>query len=155
MYWCALKILEDFTCKFFRTVNWEISEEKILQKCPYCGSNSKLVDSKLIYGISYGMAYVCEKYPACDAYVGTHKGTIWPRGTLANKELRNYRKKAHLLFDSIWEAAGISRTQAYKWLAKKLDIPVESAHIGYFDLSMCQKVINICMKKELDFDTGK
>lgn len=151
IYWCALKILEKITCKYFWFVDWELPEEKIKPRCPYCGSNTKLVDSKLIYGKSYGMAYVCENYPTCDAYVGTHKGTIWPRGTLANKELRNYRKKAHMLFDSLWRSEGISRTKAYKWLAEKLDISFEKTHIGYFDLEMCLKVIDICKEKKFDF----
>ncbi|SFH42147.1 Protein of unknown function [Desulfotomaculum arcticum] len=139
IYWCALKTLKIMTNKYFGLVNWEIPEDKIKLKCPYCGASSKLIDSKIIYGRSYGMFYVCVNYPECDAYVGTHQGTTWPRGTLANKELREYRKKAYFAFDSIQRSAGISRTQAYKWLAKKLNIPFKSAHIGYFDLSMCQK----------------
>lgn len=93
IYWCALKTLEIMTNKYFGSVDWKMPEDKIQLKCPYCGGNSKLIDSKLIYGRSYGMFYACENYPECDAYVGTHKGTVWPRGTLANEELREYRKK--------------------------------------------------------------
>ena len=40
--------------------------------CPYCGQQAEYVDSKVIYGRSYGMAYLCRN---CDAYVGVHRGT--------------------------------------------------------------------------------
>ena len=29
--------------------------------CPYCGRQAEYVDSKVIYGRSYGMAYLCRK----------------------------------------------------------------------------------------------
>lgn len=35
-------------------------------KCPYCGYEAKLVDSKIIYGKSYGKAYVCSFYPGTE-----------------------------------------------------------------------------------------
>lgn len=153
IHWCALKVLERIANKYFGAVDWKLPEEKFQLKCPYCGAGSKLIDSELIYGKSYGMAYVCENYPRCDAYVGTHKGTTWPRGTLANKELRDYRKKAHLLFDSIWRIKDVNRTQAYRWLAEKLDMQFTNTHIGYFDLETCLKVISICSESELDIET--
>ena len=49
--------------------------------CPYCGRQAEYVDSKVIYGRSYGMAYLCRN---CDAYVGVHRGTDEPLGRLAD-----------------------------------------------------------------------
>jgi hypothetical protein len=119
-------------------------------KCPYCGSGVKLQNSTTIYSKDYGNIYVCGNYPNCDAYVGTHKGTNKPLGRLANKKLRELKKKAHLYFDSIWKYRKLktkdknSRKLAYKWLSEQLGIDVNDTHIGYFDEETTQKVINLC-----------
>lgn len=42
--------------------------------CDYCGRRAEFVDSKVIYGKSYGMIYLCRCRPGY-AYVGVHKGT--------------------------------------------------------------------------------
>ena len=39
--------------------------------CDYCGRETEYVDSKVIYGKSYGKIYLCRN---CMAYVGVHKG---------------------------------------------------------------------------------
>ena len=59
--------------------------------CDYCGRETEYVDSKVIYGKSYGKIYLCRN---CMAYVGVHKGTDKPLGRLANAELRNWKKAA-------------------------------------------------------------
>ena len=68
--------------------------------CPYCGQVAVLVDSSIVYGRSFGLIYLCAP---CDAYVGTHKGSPRhaPLGTLANKELREARLKAHEILDPL------------------------------------------------------
>ena len=66
--------------------------------CDYCGRETEYVDSKVIYGKSYGKIYLCRN---CMAYVGVHKGTDKPLGRLANAELRNWKKAAHAVFDSV------------------------------------------------------
>ncbi|WP_278247013.1 zinc-finger-containing protein [Agathobaculum desmolans] len=67
--------------------------------CNYCGRKAELVDSKVIYGTSYGMMYLCRR---CNAYVGCHKGTDRPLGRLADAELRYWKKAAHAVFDPLW-----------------------------------------------------
>lgn len=57
--------------------------------CDYCGRETEYVDSKVIYGKSYGKIYLCRN---CMAYVGVHKGTDKPLGRLANAELRNWKR---------------------------------------------------------------
>ena len=56
--------------------------------CDYCGRQAEYVDSKVVYGKSYGMMYLCRN---CMAYVGVHKGTDKPLGRLANAELRYWK----------------------------------------------------------------
>lgn len=110
--------------------------------CPYCNRPSQLVDSKVIYGTSYGNIYLCAP---CNAYVGTHKGdNRTALGRLANSELRELKKQAHAAFDPLWRNRIVgTRHKAYKWLSQQLGIPREYTHIGMFDVAECQRVIDI------------
>lgn len=110
--------------------------------CPYCGRKAEYVDSKLIYGKSYGMAYWCRP---CDAYVGVHKGTDKPLGRLANAELRRWKMAAHKVFDPLWQYGHFKhqRNAAYAWLAERMQLPREKTHIGMFDVGQCQQAIKI------------
>lgn len=108
--------------------------------CPYCGRTPEYVDSAIIYGKSYGMVYRCAP---CDAHVGVHKGTSDALGRLANRELREWKIRAHNVFDPIWKTGRKSRASAYKWLSQQLGIPPEYTHIGYFSVDTCKRVIEI------------
>ena len=111
--------------------------------CPYCGKPAKYVDSKTIYhGRSYGMIYLCKE---CDAYVGVHDGSDAPLGSLANAELRYWRRLAHAAFDPLWQSGRFyrHRNTAYIWLSEKMGLPKEETHIGMFDVEACKKLINI------------
>lgn len=125
--------------------------------CPYCGQLSELTDSAEVYhGRSYGPIYLCRD---CQAWVGVHKGTTKPLGRLANKELRDWKKKAHAAFDPLWQKKLEKRRRergpeyrkfwargsGYKWLAGQLGIPAKECHIGMFDVRMCQRVVDICL----------
>ncbi|MCF8017802.1 MAG: DUF3268 family zinc-finger domain-containing protein [Vallitaleaceae bacterium] len=109
--------------------------------CPYCGSQAEYADSKVVYGRSYGMIYLCRQ---CDAYVGVHKGTDKPLGRLADKELRYWKMAAHEAFDPIWKSRRMRRNDAYTWLAERMGLKPEETHIGMFDVPECKKVIKIC-----------
>ena len=119
--------------------------------CPYCNGQAKLIDSKEIYGKSYGMVWVCEP---CDAWVGTHKGSKKhrPLGRLANAQLRHWKQLAHTKFDPLWIAKmrrdkcrrNTARRLGYTWLAKQLGIEVKDCHIGMFDVDLCMRVVEIC-----------
>ena len=65
-------------------------------KCRYCNGDVSIKDSSIIYQQSYGLIHICD---SCGAFVGCHKGTSNPLGTLANAELRELRKQAHSVFD--------------------------------------------------------
>lgn len=57
-------------------------------KCPYCGSKAKLVHFYDIYGKDAThperYAWACARFPQCDSYVSTIKGSTKPAGTLAD-----------------------------------------------------------------------
>lgn len=111
--------------------------------CPYCGAQAEYTDSKDIYhGHSYGMIYICR---ACDAYVGVHSGSDMPKGTLANAELRYWRRLAHAASDPLWQSGAFYRRRnaAYSWLSEKMALSKEETHIGMFDVEACKKLINI------------
>lgn len=106
-----------------------------------CGAKTEFVDSKVIYGRSYGYAYLC---PNFGAYVGTHRGTATPLGIPAKKETQQKRRKAHKALDSIWKNnPDIGRKQVYRALAKALEIPEEEAHIGMMNSDSCEKTIKL------------
>lgn len=114
--------------------------------CRYCNSAVALVNNSEIYSRSYGewpWAYLCQNR-ACRAYVGVHPQTAIPLGTLADKELREWRSAAKHPFLTLQKARGWSRTAAYTWLAEKLGIPYEECHFGWFDEDRCFAAGSAC-----------
>lgn len=114
--------------------------------CPYCGDEARAVTGGELYPHRldlYGLKfYQCAP---CDAYVGTHKTSGAPLGTLANRELRAARNAAHKVFDPLWRNnPKLSRTKAYLWLARAMDMPVEKTHIALFDVEQCRRVVQLC-----------
>ena len=114
---------------------------KVPTICRYCGGKVILTSSSRIYGKDYGNIYLCTN---CNAFVGVHKKTDKPLGTLANSVLRTKRKETHKVFDSFWKSKNMTRTEGYKWLSQKMGLPPKSTHIGYFEMEDCQKVIDLC-----------
>lgn len=124
-------------------------------QCPYCDGLTAYVDSKIVYGKSYGMIYLCRP---CKAWVGVHKGTNISLGRLANQELREAKKEAHKYFNMIYEMQIMTRSEAYEWLCAQLQIPREETHIGMFDVELCRQTIfsskqllNDMRRLDLDF----
>lgn len=121
--------------------------------CRYCGGVIRLVPAETIYGEAAAkrlelvgeFIYQCQN---CNARVGCHKGTTRPLGNVANEILRLKRMETHQVFDSYWHRKGMSRTAAYRWLAKRLHLSTEQAHIGSFEMDQCQKVIDLCRQRE-------
>lgn len=117
--------------------------------CPYC-------DSKLILGNGADIGHYRKQYAIMPfwycgnkqheiVYVGCHKNTTLPLGFAADFKLRQLKVDAHKAFDSLWsgKTAHMTRKQAYKWLADKLNLPVTECHIGWFDCDKCQLVVDI------------
>lgn len=124
--------------------------------CPYCNNTAVFISSAVVYmGIDFGMIYLCRP---CSAYVGVHRGTDKPLGTLANAELRSWRKRAHEAFDPLWKRKLMirraqrgpeyrqfwARNAGYHWLSSELGIPRDQCHIGLMNVEMCKRVIEIC-----------
>jgi hypothetical protein len=111
--------------------------------CPYCQARAGfLLDSSPVYsGRDYGPLWICGP---CGAYVGCHKGTTTPLGTLANAALRDLRKQAHAALDPFWkDSDGLTRSQAYERLAGALRIPVSQCHVAMFDEDRCKAALGI------------
>lgn len=116
--------------------------------CRYCGSPVVYTSNAEIYGREYGTGrcYLCRN---CGAFVGVHPGTDIPLGTLANEELREYRKEAHFWFDRIWKSPTriTTRHKAYGWLALKMELPPEKTHIGMFEKEQCIRVVELVKQR--------
>lgn len=115
--------------------------------CPHCQAAVELVNNKAIYGREFGewpWAYRCVN-TVCDSYVGIHPRTDIPIGTLANKPMRQARKLAKAAFAPLWEKQGMDKSAAYAWMAEKMGIAdVNHAHVGWFGIDQCNKLIEIC-----------
>ncbi len=121
--------------------------------CRYCGGVIKLVPAISIYGeasakrlgLEHEHVYQCQN---CNARVGCHKGTTRPLGNVANETLRLKRMETHQVFDGYWKRQNMSRTAAYRWLAKQMELPEGKAHIGGFEMDQCQQVIDLCRREQ-------
>ena len=111
-----------------------------IMKCNLCNGNISIQDSSIIYGKSYGYIHICD---SCGAFVGCHPNSKIALGTVANTELRELRKTCHKYFDVMWKSGRVSRTGAYKWLQKSMQLSPEEAHIGMFDVDKCKKLLRI------------
>ena len=112
--------------------------------CDMCNHKAKLVSGERIYphrpDLYEKNFWLCDN---CGAYVGCHAGTQKALGRLANAELRYWKRKVHNLFDPLWKSGTKKRSEAYKWLADQLAIPVEECHIGMFDVEKCKQAVKI------------
>lgn len=113
-----------------------------ITECPHCGSKVNIEPNSTVYrGRSYGewpWVYVCED-DECDSYVGLHPYTSIPLGTLANKQIREARKRSKAVFNQYMNEKGIGRSQAYSNLAQCMGIDVNDCHFGWFDVQQCDE----------------
>lgn len=125
-------------------------------QCPYCGADANLVRGDVVYPHRPDLHDL--KFWTCDpcfAWVGTHRGTDEPLGRLANAELRKAKIAAHAAFDPLWRrkmqrdgcSKGKARRAGYTWLAGQLGIEFNDCHIGMFDVSMCERVVDLCGRR--------
>ena len=124
---------------------------RVPEICRYCGGIVRLVPAKQVYGeavkrlgLEGESLYQCQN---CNARVGCHRGTERPLGNVANEMLRLKRIETHQIFDAFWQNRGMTRSQAYKWLAQQMDLPTRQAHIGGFEMDQCQQVKDLCEER--------
>ena len=108
--------------------------------CPYCGKEAVWTENKAVYGKNYGKSYMMYLCKPCDAYVGCHENTRKPLGVMANREMREWRKKAHAVIDPIWKSGRMPRGKVYGILSKKLG---KEVHVGESDVETCKKLIEL------------
>lgn len=114
--------------------------------CPYCQEPAELVGGNVIYPHRPDLAgkkfWRCEP---CQAHVGVHaeSPSFEPLGRLANKELRNWKQRAHDVFDPLWKRGLYTRHEAYALLQAKMGLAKNQAHIGMMDVDQCKQVVQI------------
>ena len=107
-------------------------------KCPYCQKEATWIPNEQVYGKRYGKSYMCYYCKDCDAYVGCHNNTRSPLGTMANKELRQWRQKAHAIVDPLWKSRKYKRNTVYLRLSEAFG---KQIHIGSSDIEQCKEII--------------
>lgn len=116
--------------------------------CSYCNEHSVvLVTGSVVYTHRKDLAnlnfWQCSK---CKAYVGTHRGTIVPLGSVANAGLRKERSYTHKVFDKLWRNTHFTRNEAYRKLARHLHIAENVCHIAMFDTELCKRTQRYAIK---------
>lgn len=106
--------------------------------CPYCQKPAVWTENKAVYGKNYGRSFMMWWCQPCDARVGCHNNTRKPLGSLANAETREWRKKAHALFDPLWKGGQMSRDKAYRLLSGAFH---RKMHIGESDSETCKAIV--------------
>jgi ssDNA-binding Zn-finger/Zn-ribbon topoisomerase 1 len=112
--------------------------------CPECGADMNLRPSN--FGQKFW--YSCSRWPRCRGSHGAHP-TGKPLGIPANKEVKELRHKAHVLFDPIYmiypkgKERERARWRAYQWMAYWMNLPMDQAHIGMFNKEQCLKLIDL------------
>ena len=117
--------------------------------CNICGGEVEYVEKTSIYGpvLKYktGSSY-CYHCTKCGAVVGTHKEKpLEAMGLLADKEMRDWRQKAHSMFDKFWKTQE-QRTACYQRLADEMGIPFEDCHFAYFTTKQLEQAYTILVK---------
>lgn len=112
--------------------------------CPYCQKPAKWVENKEIYGRNYGRSYMAWYCRPCDAYVGCHNNTKKPLGRMADRELREWRKKAKNKFIEVklngnWKNKKL-KSKAYLWLKDRLG---KEFHFGDSTIDECKSVYEL------------
>lgn len=115
--------------------------------CPENGCKGALVKRHNKEGKPY---WSCTN-DECKATHGAHAdGT--PLGVPGDGYTRFVRKVTHDAFDRLWKTAPEHRRQdarhiAYAWLAERLGMAKDEAHIGRFDVETCDRVIELVGSK--------
>ena len=108
-----------------------------------CSSNIVYTDNAIIYGRNYGNWPKCYFCRDCRASVGCHNGTDIPLGRMADRATRTLRNKAHDEFDKIWRDGYMTRSAAYQWLARQLEIDESQCHISWLTKDQLKDVITL------------
>ena len=114
--------------------------------CEYCGNPAEFVTGAIMYPHRFDLKHTrFWRCKPCQAWVGCYPSGR-PLGRLANLQLRIAKQKAHEAFDTFWKYGPMTRSQAYTWLSQEMGIPLDLCHIGMFNESQCERVVEICCR---------
>lgn len=100
-------------------------KKKPIPICPRCGATALKHITK--HGIRY---YHCNLW-------------AWGKYPLVNKATHDLRILVHYKFDPIWQSGKMTRKEAYKNLAKELEIPLYRCHMKLMDKGTLKKALVI------------
>lgn len=66
-------------------------------------------------------------------------GTRRRRPSSPGSALRAARNKGHRAFDAIWKRGYMSRSEAYRWLAREMGMPADDCHFGMMSAAECER----------------
>ena len=98
--------------------------------CPKCEGLPKAVDT--IFGV---------KLECCGLW-------SWGNKELVDAETHKARQTAHFFFDKTWRTGKMSRSAAYRALAREMKMKTRECHISYFDKDQCAKAIAFASQLE-------
>lgn len=76
------------------------------------------------------------------------KKIILKHKPLKPSPLHKLKAECHKHFDKLWKMkGGMTRVQAYAWLAKQLNIPIEDCHFSRFDLKTLKQAKSLVIDK--------
>ena len=112
-------------------------------KCGECGASMVLrTTTKMLSKEGLPLKfYGCSRYPECHGTHSAHQSSGKPMGIPANKETKEWRQKAHALFDPYVAKWFSNRREGYKFLKNIMGLLPEDAHISRFDIEQCKKLI--------------
>lgn len=92
----------------------------------YCCECDSHVDARLTDGLeiynrdkySHLDFYICDN---CFNYVGCHKGTLKPLGTIPTPMVRKLRQKLHEKLDELWKSGKMKRSAVYRRMSQILN----------------------------------
>lgn len=99
----------------------------------YCCKCEKRVDSEKVKGdviyphrkdLKYLTFWQC---PTCKNYVGSHKKSKMPLGSIPDSKMRKLRNILHSLIDPIWKSNKMTRRQVYSEISKNLGYEFHAA----------------------------
>lgn len=97
--------------------------------CGDCGKEMSLGEDR------FGRGWICP----CGSRHGCHSDGR-PHGIPADARTRKARASAHEVFDRLWRTGRFTRTGAYSWMQKVLDMTPAQAHISMFDRESCRRL---------------
>ena len=113
---------------------------------------ARFTDWKEVYPnlreLPYHNFYICD---VCKNFVGVHKGTNIPLGTIPTKEIKEYRKKIHSIIDPIFiksKDKKRTRNNIYKFLSNAINKEYHTAELS--TIEDCEKILFLL--KSIEFE---